>query len=317
MQIRSVLELLADGDYHSGREIGLCLGVTRAAVWKLLANHLPLGVSVEVRKGVGYRIDGGVDLLNEASIANGLCDVPGWHVTYHQRDIIDSTNSFLMDSVFSVHDNQAHVCAAEMQVAGRGRRGRHWCSPYAKNLYLSIAFHMDGGCDRLSGLSLVAGIAVARALNGLGVADVKLKWPNDLLYKSQKLGGILVELTGSPADGWKVVVGIGLNILMSSGPESVEIDQDWISLCQCAGSPLPPRSEILLVVVRGFFAALNDYKTDGFDFFLDEWGRYDHLRGKSVVLLGKDLAGVALGVGRKGELMIRTESGQIVDVNAG
>ena len=83
------------------------------------------------------------------------------------------------------------VCLAERQTAGRGRRGRTWVSPFAANLYLSVLWRYPIGPAALGGVSLAAGVAVARVLAGLGVADLGLKWPNDLLWRGRKLGGLL------------------------------------------------------------------------------------------------------------------------------
>src|SRR5690606_4226150 len=121
------------------------------------------------------------------------------------------------------------VLLAERQTAGRGRRGRHWASPLAANLYLSASRRYGGGLARLGGLSLAAGTAVAEALRALGASGVQLKWPNDLVIGGRKLGGLLVEGSGEPAGAARAVVGLGLNVRMPE-TEGGRIDQPWTDL---------------------------------------------------------------------------------------
>src|SRR3546814_7105530 len=101
-----------------------------------------------------------------------------------------------------------------MQTAGRGRRGRSWISPFGANLYLSIAWSWPAWPPELSALSLAIGVACAKVIENHGIADVRLKWPNDLLVDDRKLGGILIEHRGEAGGACRVVVGIGLNLQM-------------------------------------------------------------------------------------------------------
>ncbi|MCP5162474.1 MAG: biotin--[acetyl-CoA-carboxylase] ligase [Hahellaceae bacterium] len=319
MQIRPLLELLADGNFHSGQEIGECLGVSRTSVWKMVNAGLPLGIDLDVQKGVGYRIPGGLDLLDEEAINHWLASNAPGKVCYHQFNEIESTNAYLMDSMHSVDEGVVHICAAEMQTDGRGRRGKVWCSPFGQNLYVSIAFHLSGGGERLSGLSLVVGIAVVQAIEAFGFSGVKLKWPNDIYVHDEKLGGILVELTGSPADGWKVVVGVGLNVYMKDGEVSKSIDQRWTSLVVSGGRDLGniSRNAVLLCLLDCIFKTLAQYELSGFSGFMDEWHRLDYLQGKVVQVLGTDKSGVVLGVQSDGALRLRMSNGGNLVVNAG
>src|SRR5690606_6260917 len=105
-----------------------------------------------------------------------------------------------------------HVCLAELQIAGRGRRGRDWFSPFGANLALTIGKRIDRPAAALGGASLVVGLAVLDALEQLGVPELALKWPNDVLLRGAKLGGILIELSARPQT--ELVVGIGLNVAL-------------------------------------------------------------------------------------------------------
>ncbi|HEY0894151.1 MAG TPA: biotin--[acetyl-CoA-carboxylase] ligase, partial [Cellvibrio sp.] len=187
--LRQILALLADGELHSGEELGLLLGVSRAAVWKHLQKLEGLGIRLLSIKGRGYCIDGGLDLLDlekiEAQIHSSL------PIKLNLFPQIDSTNAYLMR-----HTNPAlQVCLAESQSAGRGRRGRVWVSPFAQNIYCSIGWGFEGGVAALEGLSLAVGLVIVRTLQCYGIAGLELKWPNDVLYHDHKLAGVLIEMT--------------------------------------------------------------------------------------------------------------------------
>src|SRR3546814_20529580 len=115
-----------------------------------------------------------------------------------------------------------------MQTAGRGRRGRSWISPFGANLYLSIAWSWPAWPPELSALSLAIGVACAKVIENHGVADVRLKWPNDLLVDDRKLGSILIEHRGEAGGACRVVVGIGLHLQMVANQAS-EVTQAWVN----------------------------------------------------------------------------------------
>src|SRR5690606_2045397 len=155
-----LLHLLADGDYHSGEELGALLGVSRAAVWKHVQKLEHLGVELSSQRSKGYRIAGGLELLQEQAIVAAMPEgsAPPLLVILPETD---STNSYLINTQGLP---TATVCLAERQLAGRGRRGRAWVSPFARNIYLSVLWRFEGGASVLEGLSLAVGVAITRAL---------------------------------------------------------------------------------------------------------------------------------------------------------
>ena len=180
MELVKLLNCLADGAYHSGVELGEAQGVTRTAVWKALGKLEEMGVSLESTKGKGYRIKGGLDLLDRDFILAHITELSLPVRSLFLLQSIDSTNSYLMTESHNADPDDYIVCMAERQTAGRGRRGRIWHSPYAKNLYISLSFNLPGGVESLDGLSLALGVAVANCLSARGVQDIGLKWPNDI-----------------------------------------------------------------------------------------------------------------------------------------
>src|SRR5690606_20343937 len=196
---------------------------------------------------------------------------------------VASTNADLLEAA---QPEGAAVLLAERQTAGRGRRGRTWASPLAANLYLSLARRFDGGLARLGGLSLVAGVAVADALHGLGAPAVGLKWPNDIVVREgdslRKLGGILVEGGGEHGGPVRAVIGIGLNIRMPA-TTGRDIGQPWSDLATVMGAGAPSRNVIAAAVLACVVPALQRFDESGLADFIPRFGQRDALRDHEVV----------------------------------
>jgi len=160
----SLLPLLASGEFCSGQVLADALGVSRTAVWKQLNALADYGLEIESMKGRGYRIPGGIDLLDPDLVRSALSpQAAGLLSGLLLLDTVDSTNAEAMRQV-EAGAGAGLACSAEQQSAGRGRRGRTWVSPFARNIYLSLAWQYHQGAAALEGLSLAVGVAVARAL---------------------------------------------------------------------------------------------------------------------------------------------------------
>ena len=309
---RALLQRLAAGPV-SGDALARESGLTRAAVWKRIEALREAGVAVDARAGRGYALAAPVELLDAAAIRAALPPVvdgqlAGLDVAWS----LDSTNSELLRRPSVGHG--AQVLFAERQTGGRGRRGRSWASPLAANLYLSVARAFDGGLARLGGLSLVAGVAVADALQALGIPEVRLKWPNDVVVAEgvtlRKLGGILVEGGGEHAGPARAVVGIGLNVRMPA-QAAAAIDQPWVDLAALRPQP-PSRNALASALLAHLLPALAQFDREGLAPFLPRHAAHDVLAGESVRVLAGDgeHAGLALGLAADGALRVRLASGE-------
>ena len=198
-----LIALLANGEFHSGEQLGETLGMSRAAINKHMQTLRDWGVDVFTVPGKGYSLPEPIQLLNAEQI---LGQLDGGSVTV--LPVIDSTNQYLLDRIGELKSGDA--CVAEYQQAGRGRRGRKWFSPFGANLYLSMFWRLEQGPAAAIGLSLVIGIVMAEVLRKLGADKVRVKWPNDLYLQDRKLAGILVELTGKTGDAAQIVIGLSL-----------------------------------------------------------------------------------------------------------
>ncbi|MFL3653813.1 MAG: bifunctional biotin--[acetyl-CoA-carboxylase] ligase/biotin operon repressor BirA [Halioglobus sp.] len=308
---RSLLPLLADGKFHSGQGLAGALGVSRTAVWKQV-NRLVTDSVLEIEsvKGKGYRIRGGIDLLDIDQVKAAL-DARASALMTHLEilDTVDSTNAHAM-RLAEQGCLTGLVCTAEQQSAGRGRRGRSWVSPYASNLYVSLLWNFTQGAAALEGLSLAVGVAVARALQACDVPHVGLKWPNDVLYDGAKLGGILLEMKGDAAGNCGVVIGVGLNVAMPAAAAGA-IDQAWTDIKTITNNQHPKRSRILAALLNELLPLVADFEQQGFTHWREEWQSLDAFCNAPVVLHAGDvpLGGIARGVDARGALQLETATG--------
>lgn len=311
--MREVVQLLRDGEFHSGESLGAVLGVSRAAVWKRLESlEAGLGLEVQRVRGRGYRLASPISLLDAETISAASREL-GWSVKVFES--LDSTNAEALRRL-AAGAQAPLLILSEGQEGGRGRRGRSWVSPFAENLYYSLGLRLDGGLFALEGLSLTVGLAVMRCLQEQGLADVGLKWPNDLLVAGRKIAGVLLELSGDPAGTCQVVIGIGVNVNMLPRPE-ISIDQPWASLRGCLGH-LICRTELTLSLGRWLSHYLDLHGRGGFAALRDEWEAHHLWQGRYVSLLAgpQRIDGMVLGVDRQGALRLDV-AGQVQQFNGG
>lgn len=297
--MRTLLKLLEDGKFHSGQALGDALGVSRSAVWKQLQQlESELGISIHKVRGRGYQLESPISLLDDGAIS--VAASPGWPIVVH--DTIGSTNAACVQLI-SESFLAPFVVLAERQIAGRGRRGRKWSSPFGENLYYSLTQRIEGGMRQIEGLSLLVGLAVLKTLREAGVCGAGLKWPNDVLVGSRKIAGILLELVGDPADVCHVIIGIGINVNMRT---SSEVDQPWTSLRLETGL-LVDRNQLTRELTKNLDAYLVVHQQLGFDAFRAEW-EANHLWQNSAVTLlagSEAVEGVVLGIDSQGALRLR------------
>jgi BirA family biotin operon repressor/biotin-[acetyl-CoA-carboxylase] ligase len=306
-----IVRLLADGHWHSGDTLAEALGLSRSAIWKAVHKAgRELGLEVLCQRGRGYRLAAPLELLDAEWILAGLGDGDRRRVTRLEVfDTLESTNTHLMRQGRAGAPSGT-LCLAERQTAGRGRRGRAWVSPFGANLYLSLLWRYPVGPGGLGGLSLAAGAAVARVLEGEGAAGLALKWPNDLLWGRRKLGGLLLEVAAEAQGPSLVVVGLGLNTRLRSA-EAQAIDQPWVDLDEILGPGAYSRNRLAVRLAEALAAVMEGYGRDGLAPFLAEWERYDRHRGEPVeVHLGdRRIVGTQEGVTGDGALRLRVDGG--------
>lgn len=216
---------------------------------------------------------------------------------------IDSTNTYLLK-----HSRQkgisGWVCFAEEQSHGRGRQGRTWYSPKGSNIYCSVLW--DFSNKDVSSLSIAVGVMVLEALQKYGVTrGLQLKWPNDILFAERKLGGILLERTGS-----FVVIGIGLNVFLSQKPEDLLFSATDLTEVM---SESVNRNVLASLLVNELLIKLQLYSEQGLNPFIHTWRQHDILLNRKITIStpGKVFSGEMRGINEKGELLMLDEQNHL------
>jgi len=306
-----LLRVLADAEFHSGETLAGQFSVTRAAIWKRVQNlnQIP-GIGIQSVRGKGYRLPAALDLLDVDAIlvriGSGLRPrLPELQLL----PVIYSTNEYLLNQCNPLL-HSGHACVAEHQSAGRGRRGRQWVSVFGKNVCLSLAWRFDLSMADLAGLSIAAGVAVARVLTVHGLQGHGLKWPNDIHVQGKKLAGILVEANGEMEGPCLAVLGIGLNIRLPASAAG-DIDQPWTDLAAHL-APLPDRNKLVGDLLEALLNTCIQYQQQGLAPFLTAWKEYDIYMGKQVELLmgNNTFAGTYAGLNDRGGLIVDGPSGR-------
>lgn len=307
-----LIKLLSDGEFHAGSEVGEILGVTRAAIWKQMQKLQDFGLEVESIKGKGYRLKNSLNLLDEKKIKAGMKQSEHLLSGLDIHDVVSSTNDLILKAAESNQAQSGHICLAEYQEAGRGRRGRQWVSPFASNIYMSLLWRFSGGASSLEGLSLAVGLAVVKALTDVGISGACLKWPNDILVNDKKICGVLIEMTGDASGSCSVVIGVGVNVRM---PEQAteQIDQPWTDIVSSLNTTEVDRNEITARILDHVLAITKDFSLHGFEPLHEEWNSYDGYAGESIKLLMGDseIFGIGRGVGPDGGIRIELEDGSL------
>ncbi|MEQ1636778.1 MAG: bifunctional biotin--[acetyl-CoA-carboxylase] ligase/biotin operon repressor BirA [Methylococcales bacterium] len=309
---RQLLQLLADGHFHSGSALASYLGLSRSAVWKNTQALLAVGLEVLAIRGKGYRLEAPLSLLNVGAIEAEL--TPFTHSKLGVIEIFEqceSTNSYLMLKARQ-GEIANKVCLAEYQAAGKGRRGRQWVAPFGQNIILSLLWRFELVTSAIAGLSLAIGVAVVRALRAEGIADVGLKWPNDIYWQDRKLGGILIEVVGEANGPCTVVVGLGLNgFLPAKAAEG--INQAWVDLKHITGQTTLNRNRLTAGLLNALITVLAEFEHTGLLDYLHEWRSYDCMLNKTVTVLlyNQALKGIVKGINDEGLLLLQGQAGQL------
>lgn len=305
---REILAILRERNgFVSGQELCSVFSVSRTAVWKAVNQLKAEGWQIESVQNRGYRLTGAPDALTEETIGGRLHTA--WAAkTLYCLDTVDSTNNYAkkLGEEGAPHGT---LVTAEVQEAGKGRRGRVWKTPRGSSIAMSLLLRPSLQPELASQLTLVMGLAAAKAFRELTGLDAGIKWPNDVVIRGRKLCGILTEMSTEMLSIHYVVIGIGINVNMTEFPEDIRNVATSLAL-ECGKT-----------VDRAAVAALcMDYFEKYYDAFAaagDLTGLradYEELlvnRNEKVCVLepGHEYTGIARGIDSRGELLVETEEG--------
>lgn len=304
------LDILADKEFHSIESLSRELDVSSRSVENYFSELQRLGVPLYSKKTHGFALTDDADLLCKSIIMNYLSNYySATNIRLEVLQILDSTNRYAREQAenFSC---PGLVVLAEMQTAGRGRRGKTWVSPFAANIYMSLVWDFPQGAQALEGLSLAIGVAVRRALIKLDISGIQLKWPNDIFFKGRKLGGILLEMIGDINGACSVIVGVGLNVSMADS-YVLEIDQEWTDLSRSSKVKIS-RNQLSAILIIEIFNVLVNFQEIGFKVYRDEWQNSDLLcnQAGTIKSVNESISGTVLGVDNSGALRMLLSNGE-------
>lgn len=308
-----ILRLLRSADgYISGQELCNRFGVSRTAVWKAINQLKEAGYEIEAQQNKGYRLMAAPDLMTEAEIKSLMhTEWVAKEVLYF--DTIDSTNTKAQELAEKGYPSGTLV-VADKQESGKGRRGRSWVSPSGTGIFMTLMIKPDINPNNASMLTLVAALAVAKAITSVTGEEALIKWPNDIVVNGKKVCGILTEMNAQFDYINHIVVGIGINVHNESFPE--EISQMASSLMIEAGGKRFHRAQIIAETMSYFEQYYDTFlKTQDLSALVREYDKLLVNRNKSVRVLDpkEPFDGKAMGITSKGELIVDTwESRKLV-----
>jgi BirA family biotin operon repressor/biotin-[acetyl-CoA-carboxylase] ligase len=303
--LRHLLRLLSATESRSSAFIAAELGCTQEKAIQQVSDLSELGLPIDTHVNGGFLLKEPLELL-ESNLILAAMDTGKSHLLsgLSVETSLDSTNSALQR--LDVGKQHAIAILAEHQSSGRGRRGRQWVSPFARNLYLSLGWRFEKPLSELACLPLVLALATAKALSRAGLRGHLIKWPNDLLLNGQKLSGCLVEMQGGQQGPCHAVLGVGINVDMPVSDLTAGIKQAWTNLS--AQLPSFSRNDLAALLLEELLEHLLLFSGQGFAPFLQSWQQMDGLYGQviSVQSGNKLIEGTAKGIDEQGALLLDT-----------
>ncbi len=311
MRTELLTMLRETNDYVSGQKICETFGVSRTAVWKAVNQLRKSGYEIEAVSNKGYRLLSIPDILNQNELLSRR--KTKWiGIDTLCYETIDSTNAQAKRLAEAGYGNGTLI-VADHQEAGRGRRGRSWETPAGTNIAMSLLLKPEINPNNASMITLVAALAVSKAITQITGEPAPIKWPNDIVMNGKKVCGILTEMSAQFDYVNHIVVGIGINVNIESFPE--EIAEIATSLRKETGK-LISRAELIEAVWEQFEAAYEVYlQTQDLRNLVKEYdARLVNMHRNVKVLDPKEpFEGKAMGITPRGELMVDTwESRKLV-----
>lgn len=315
MHQREILERLRQGATVSGEELGRTIGISRTAVWKHISELKRQGYVIDSVPGRGYSFVRAPDAMLPEEIASGLKT----HVMGRRMVCKSETPSTqaLAKALAAQGAAEGTIVVAETQSGGRGRVGRAWSSPRG-GIYFSVILRPDIKPGEALRLPLVAGIAVAQAIKRETDLEPRLKWPNDILIDSKKVGGILTEMSAEMDRLDWVIIGIGLNVNTLRGSFPHEVEESATSLMEAGGKEIP-RIKLLQGILAEFESLYGSLAESGVEPLRLRWKALSNTIGRHVVvtLPSGQIKGLAEDIDSDGALILKLGNGALERIVAG
>lgn len=313
-----ILKILRSTDgYVSGQELCDKLGVSRTAVWKVIGSLKEEGYEIDSVSRKGYRLLSSPDAVSESEIASRILDgVFGQRVVSYE--ITDSTNTRAkqLAEEGAVHGT---LVVANMQTAGKGRRGRSWQQEEGSVIAMSLLLRPVFSPDKASMLTLLAAHSVAGAIEAVTGLPAAIKWPNDIVINRKKTVGILTEMSLGVEQAAidYIVIGIGINVNNTAFPEEI---RDMATSLYLEKGERVSRSVLIAESMRRLEVDYEAFlKTEDLSAILPDYNAHLISMNKEVRVLDPkgEYTGISRGMDAQGELLVERADGEIIKVYAG
>jgi BirA family biotin operon repressor/biotin-[acetyl-CoA-carboxylase] ligase len=317
IDLRALL-YLSDKEFMTVEKLSKSLGISNDAVWKQIQRLKEFGYLIAADNKRGYRIISRPDILLPTEIQRNLhTKYIGKRIYYFYK--VDSTNTLAKKILLNLKDQEGEgtIIIAEKQGRGKGRLGKEWFSP-SGGIWLSILLYPDISFSYLSLITLMASVAIAKAINKFLQINTQIKWPNDILFKDKKICGILTETRINSNNTNCVIVGIGINVNIKIIEFPENIRMYLTSLQEITGEKV---SRIILT--RNIFCEFEKYyeifKEGKFSLILNEWKLLNNTIGKNIAIDtgNKIVTGEVIDITEKGRLILVNDDGQSVEIISG
>ena len=309
--------LNTEDGFVSGNALAEQLGVSRVSVWGRMEQLRSQGFEFEAIRRKGYRICKKPDSLN-ALLTRAYLQDPEDCPELVFLTTIDSTNDHASRLLANEYE-APFIVISNQQTLGRGRMGRTWHSPPSSNLYMSFGSRPYVRPDRMQLFTLWMGVYVARHLKERLSLDIGVKWPNDLFYNNQKLGGMLTEARVDADSLRELVFGIGLNVNQTKKDWPKDLQQTATSLRELRGEE-QDLNRVAALLIEAIYSGYRAFLAGNIRaIFEDMWPEFDILKGELIEAETRNgnLQGVAKGLDNRGSLILKTLEGKLTTLNSG
>ena len=315
MDNTQILSALRGRDFVSGQELCEKLNISRTAVWKRIRQLQEAGYAIEAVTNRGYRIVGYPDTIAEDEVASRMKTRRlGKTIRYFRS--LTSTNEYAK-KMAEEGAGEGLLVLADEQTAGKGRLGRSWSTPPGATIAMTLLLRPGIAPDRIAMVTLVMGMAVAKACRELYDLPAGIKWPNDVVVNGKKLSGTLTEMSAELNQVNYIVIGTGINVNRTAFPEEIA---DRATSLQAELGRETHRADLIAEVMFRFEQYYDTFlQTQDLSGLQEEYHSMLLNIGRPVRVLepGNEYTGVADGIDAMGELLVTGDDGKQHRIYAG
>lgn len=300
----------AQGEPVSGQDIADEFGLSRTAIWKYIKELEEEGYEIGSMRKKGYYLIKAPDLVNAANISTYLqTERYGRHIHYFSTC---PTTQTIAHEEAQGGATDGTLIISEEQTAGKGRLARPWTSNAGRGIWMSLIIRPKLAPQQAPQLTLVAAVAIVRAIEDVAKIQPVIKWPNDILLNGKKVTGILTELQADPDRVKAIILGIGLNANQETEDFPVELQTIATSLKIEKGEHMD-RAELVAKILYYLEHYTALYVEKGFAPIKLLWESYATITGKRITarMVNETVEGTALGISSEGMLELKLDDGTV------